>query len=324
MGGAVLLARSVPGRDRRPCERDADGLEDVLRLGPAGLDDAPRSLWARLFRDALFVPHSAGYRALTEVIEGNFRRWESFDKTARIPAHSAEGVIELMPTTDGDVYGFKYVNGHPRNTARGLPTVMAFGVLAEVDTGYPLLLSELTLTTALRTAATSAMAAQLLAPRIARRVELLVGECLDAGIERDERAGPGPGRIHDGAGQPGPLPRADLQQPIGCPVETAYGVHPDRSSHRQLLVLLVVGEPARDGEVRPVTTAPRRGTIGQVGDAVDVVHGERVPAVLPGSPGLLARVQDHVINTEAHQVEGRGQARLSGSDPHRGVHVHVG
>jgi hypothetical protein len=36
----------------------------------AGLDDAPRFLWARLFRDALFVPHSGGYRALTEIIEG--------------------------------------------------------------------------------------------------------------------------------------------------------------------------------------------------------------------------------------------------------------
>ncbi len=35
----------------------------------AGLDDAPRFLWARLFRDALFVPHSADYRTLTEVIE---------------------------------------------------------------------------------------------------------------------------------------------------------------------------------------------------------------------------------------------------------------
>ena len=36
----------------------------------AGLDDPPRFLWARLFRDALFVPHSATYRALTELIEG--------------------------------------------------------------------------------------------------------------------------------------------------------------------------------------------------------------------------------------------------------------
>ena len=68
-----------------------------------------------------------------------------------------------MPATDGSLYSFKYVNGHPKNTARGLLTVTAFGVLAAVDTGYPLLLSELTVTTALRTAATSALAARWLA-----------------------------------------------------------------------------------------------------------------------------------------------------------------
>ena len=45
---------------------------------------------------------------------------------------------------------------------------MAFGALAEVDTGYPLLLAELTLTTALRTAATSVLAADSPAPIRAR------------------------------------------------------------------------------------------------------------------------------------------------------------
>ncbi|MFZ1606266.1 MAG: ornithine cyclodeaminase, partial [Rhodoferax sp.] len=59
-------------------------------------------------------------------------------------------------------------------TARGLPTVMAFGVLADVASGYPLLVSELTLTTALRTAATSALAARTLA-RPNSRVMALVG-----------------------------------------------------------------------------------------------------------------------------------------------------
>jgi ornithine cyclodeaminase len=56
------------------------------------------------------------------------------------------------------------VNGHPKNTKEGLQTVTAFGLLADVDTGYPKLLSEMTLLTALRTAASSAMAARHLAP----------------------------------------------------------------------------------------------------------------------------------------------------------------
>ncbi|TJZ86665.1 ornithine cyclodeaminase [Paracoccus hibiscisoli] len=102
---------------------------------------------------------------LTEAIEADFRRWPDFDKTPRVASHSDIGVIELMPTSDGTHYGFKYVNGHPGNMRRGLQTVTAFGVLADVATGYPVLLSEMTILTALRTAATSAMAAKWLAPR---------------------------------------------------------------------------------------------------------------------------------------------------------------
>jgi ornithine cyclodeaminase len=79
-----------------------------------------------------------------------------------------------MPISDAALYSFKYVNGHPKNTQIGLSTVMAFGVLADVATGYPLLVSELTLTTALRTAATSALAARTLA-RPDSRVMALIG-----------------------------------------------------------------------------------------------------------------------------------------------------
>jgi ornithine cyclodeaminase len=115
-------------------------------------------------------------RFLTELaceIETDFRRWDSFDKTPRVASHSTEGVIELMPTSDGKVYGFKYVNGHPRNTRDGRQTVTAFGVLADVSNGYPVLLSEMTLLTALRTAATSAVAAKYLAPVNARTMALI-------------------------------------------------------------------------------------------------------------------------------------------------------
>jgi ornithine cyclodeaminase len=102
---------------------------------------------------------------LAGAIEADFRRWDVFDKTPRIASHSNDGVIELMPTSDGEIYAFKYVNGHPKNMAQGLQTVTAFGLLAQVSTGYPLLLTEMTLLTALRTAATSAMAARHLAPK---------------------------------------------------------------------------------------------------------------------------------------------------------------
>ena len=103
------------------------------------------------------------FAGMEDYIRADFLRWPEFDKCARTAAHSDVGVIELMPVADANRYSFKYVNGHPSNFQYGMSTVMAFGALSEVKTGYPLLLSELTLTTAFRTAATSVMAAKALA-----------------------------------------------------------------------------------------------------------------------------------------------------------------
>ena len=129
-------------------------------------------------RDVAHIVRAQGIagalRRLTRAIEADFLRWGEFDKSARTAAHSLEGVIELMPISDGTTYTFKYVNGHPGNTQLGLPTVMAFGGLADVATGQPEVLSELTLTTALRTAATSALAARWLA-RPGSRTMALIG-----------------------------------------------------------------------------------------------------------------------------------------------------
>ena len=110
---------------------------------------------------------------LADYLENDFRRWAEFEKTPRVASHSKEGVIELMPAADDSTYAFKYVNGHPSNTRSGRQTVTAFGVLADVATGYPLLLTEMTILTALRTAATSAMAAKHLAPKDARTMAII-------------------------------------------------------------------------------------------------------------------------------------------------------
>jgi ornithine cyclodeaminase len=126
-----------------------------------------RALVARI-GSGCFIEELAGE------IAADYRRWDEFEKSARHASHSAAGVIELMPTSDGRLYSFKYVNGHPKNTAQKLLTVTAFGVLADVATGYPLLLSEMTFVTALRTAAISALSARLMA-RPASRVMALIG-----------------------------------------------------------------------------------------------------------------------------------------------------
>ncbi|WP_275693140.1 ornithine cyclodeaminase [Devosia lacusdianchii] len=131
------------------------GVEDMRRL-------------VRSTGTKAFLTQLAGY------VRSDFSRWAEFEKSARVASHSRDGVIELMPTSDGKLYTFKYVNGHPSNPKIGKLTVTAFGVLADVATGYPLLISEMTLLTALRTAATSAFAASLLA-RPNSRVMALIG-----------------------------------------------------------------------------------------------------------------------------------------------------
>lgn len=128
-------------------------------------------------QDVIQIIRKLGMRdcltGMAEMIRQDFLRWDEFDKSARLAMHSPQGVIELMPIADAAHYSFKYVNGHPGNPKHGLPTVMAMGVLADVDTGAVRLISELTLTTALRTAATSALAARALARPDSRCMALI-------------------------------------------------------------------------------------------------------------------------------------------------------
>lgn len=110
---------------------------------------------------------------LAQYIRADYLRWEQFEKSARTANHSDIGVIELMPISDQRLYAFKYVNGHPMNSRHNKLTVMAFGALADTATGFPTLLSELTIVTALRTAATSALVAKVLARPLARSMAVI-------------------------------------------------------------------------------------------------------------------------------------------------------
>ncbi|MCK5661863.1 MAG: ornithine cyclodeaminase, partial [Thiotrichaceae bacterium] len=121
--------------------------------------------------------HKAGltylFQRFTKAMESDFLRWNEFNLSPRHVTHFAHGVIELMPCSDMQFYSFKYVNGHPGNPAKSRLSVVALGQLSEVSTGYPLMISEMTLLTALRTAVTSVLAAKYLAHRNASKLAII-------------------------------------------------------------------------------------------------------------------------------------------------------
>ncbi len=106
---------------------------------------------------------------LMEALKRDYSRWDKFTKMPRPAMHVPGGVLELMPICDNELYyTFKYVNCHPKNPESGKMTIVATGQLSRIDTGYPLMFSEMTLLTALRTAANSALATNLMARKNAK------------------------------------------------------------------------------------------------------------------------------------------------------------
>lgn len=110
---------------------------------------------------------------LNLLLKEDFGRWSEFHKSSRHVVRLNQGVIELMPIADDQYYCFKYVNGHPHNSLQQKSTVIALGMLADSTTGYPLMLSSMTLLTALRTAAVSALASSFLAKKNSQSIAIL-------------------------------------------------------------------------------------------------------------------------------------------------------
>lgn len=111
---------------------------------------------------------------LMKTLKQDFRNWNSFTKMPRPAMHVSGGVLELMPICDNKMYyAFKYVNCHPKNPILEKQTIVATGQLSRIDTGYPLMFSEMTIMTALRTAAMSALATDLMSRKNAHVLALI-------------------------------------------------------------------------------------------------------------------------------------------------------
>src|SRR5438445_5859613 len=78
------------------------------------------------------------------------------------------GFLGLMPALTPDGLGLKAVTFYPPNAERGIPTHMATIFLVDPQTGTPLAIMDGRLITEMRTAAVSAAATKLLAPRGAK------------------------------------------------------------------------------------------------------------------------------------------------------------
>jgi ornithine cyclodeaminase len=235
---------------------------------------------------------------LADEIENDYRRWPEFETSARLASHSPVGVIELMPTSDGRQFSFKYVNGHPKNTAEGLLTVTAFGVLADVATGYPVLLSEMTLTTALRTAAMSALAAKWMA-RPEARVMALIGNGAQSEFQAigfHRLLGIRELRLYD----VDPAATAKLERNLrasGCDFETVRA----RSA----------AEAAHGADILTTVTADKRNAV--IVTPAMVAAGMHVNAIGGDCPGKTELHRDVLLRGDARVVvEYEPQSRIEG------------
>src|SRR5436309_7504322 len=91
----------------------------------------------------------------------------------KVDVAAATGFLGLMPALTPSGLGLKAVTFYPSNTERGIPTHMATIFLVDPETGAPLAIMDGRLITEMRTAAVSAAATRLLAPRDAKVLAIL-------------------------------------------------------------------------------------------------------------------------------------------------------
>ncbi len=118
-----------------------------------------------LILDKKSVSALLNMRTTIEAVEQAFRDWTNGKGTMPSKAYLVleKGDFRAMPAALPGAAGVKWVNVHPANSSRGLPTVMAVLIYNDPETGYPLAIMDATDITAFRTGATAAIASKHLA-----------------------------------------------------------------------------------------------------------------------------------------------------------------
>jgi alanine dehydrogenase len=83
------------------------------------------------------------------------------------------GDFRAMPAALPGCAGMKWVNVHPKNPSRGLPSIMAILIYSDPETGYPLAIMDATEITAYRTGAAAAVASRYLARRDSHTIGII-------------------------------------------------------------------------------------------------------------------------------------------------------
>ena len=92
---------------------------------------------------------------------------------AKVYLSVEQGDFRAMPAALPGCAGLKWVNVHPRNPSRGLPSVMAVLIYSDPETGYPLAIMDATEITAYRTGAAAAIASKYLARKNPRTMGVI-------------------------------------------------------------------------------------------------------------------------------------------------------
>jgi len=113
------------------------------------------------------------------VVEEAFKMWGKGKVNMPPKAYLLveHGDFRAMPAALPGCAGVKWVNAHPQNQSRNLPSVMAVIIYNDPETGYPLAIMDGTKITAYRTGAAAAIASKYLARQDSHTIGIIGAGC---------------------------------------------------------------------------------------------------------------------------------------------------